>query len=175
MSSRREQLDADYCQVRWLRLYRPGPWRSAVLLLAAIGCVLIATSASVIISSGRSLGERLVLILVGIALAATAFALTSRGLAGGVWVRDAGVRISLIRRTMTLDWNDVAAVERRSGQVPVLGLPWRLMGEEVLLVTADQRAIRTGLASASLDFFGRPEAYDMAATALVDWWEAHRS
>ncbi|MEI7779931.1 MAG: hypothetical protein WCJ42_10940 [Actinomycetes bacterium] len=161
MEQPRPRLDADFVQERWVRLYRPGPWRAMTLVGAVIACVLISTSASVIIASGRSLGERLVLLAVGILVAGGSLWLTGRGMASGVWVRDAGIRINTLRSSAILAWSDVKAVEQ--------------LDTALALVTADGRRIATGISARSLDFLARPEAYEIASTALSDWWLKHRA
>ena len=160
MDQPRPRLDAEFLQEHWIRLYRPGPWRAMALFIAAIACVLLATSASVIMVTGRTIGERLVLAAIGILVAGGGLWLTGRWLASGVWIRDAGVRINSVRRSTILTWQEVQGIQD--------------VGRALTLNLHDGRTIPTGMSSRSLDFLARPEAYEIAATALTDWHGAHR-
>lgn len=167
-------LDEAYRQTRWLRPYRPGPWRLAlclailVLLLFMTMVSLIAAYASV---SFLELGLRAVIAAaVYVGLVWTVF----RVYLSGVWVTDDGVRMVRPFSTRMWAWRDIADVRSVPGSTRLLGSPVRVEGHAVFLVLSDGTDVETPLSNRSGDFLGRPEAYDMAATAVEGWLEQHR-
>jgi hypothetical protein len=167
-------LDEAYQQVRWVRPYRPGPWRiglCGVLLLvllygAAVGLLALLRS--------QSVADLVVRALLEVALFAAVVWGFVRTYVGGVWVTDAGVRVVGPTRVRQWTWAGVADVRSVHGGVRVLGTPVRAPGEVLVLVLADGTDVETPLTNRSPDFLGRPEAYDMAAGAVEGWLEQQR-
>ncbi len=167
-------VDDAYHQTKWVRPYRPGPYRVAVCLFLIV-VLLYATMASLLAVYGSfgipELGLRLLLaggiyvllVLVGV-----------RAYLSGVWVTDDGVRILRPLSTRAWRWADVADVRSVPGPTRLLGTPVRVGGHAVVLVLSDGTDVETPLADRSADFLGRAEAYDMAASAVEGWLEQHR-
>lgn len=170
-------LDHAYVQRRWTRLYRPGPWRAAVSVAAALTFALLASSAlSGTLAVPATWLQRIVVLLVAGLLVSGVGILVMRTLAAGVYVTDAAVRLLTVRRTVVLPWREVRDVRRVPGRVPLLDLPFLAVeGERLLLVLADGSDLPTPLTNRSADFAGRAEAYDVAALRLERWWLAGRS
>lgn len=170
-------LDLDYVQSRWVRLYRPGPWRVAVLVP---GVLLLAFATTVFMVAALSvrghLVNRLTVVLVGAAVLALLGLLVTRFTTAGVYVNDGGVKVLGILRSRVLPWRSVVDVRRVPGRQPVLGLPGLTRdGERVQLVLRDGSDLPTPIATLTADFAGRAEAYDIAALALDRWWQAGRT
>jgi hypothetical protein len=167
-------LDEAYQQVRWVRPYRPGPWR--VALCALLLLVLLYGTAVALLALLRS--ESLADLVVRVLLVVAVFAAVVWGLVRtyvcGVWVTDAGVRVVRPFGSREWTWAGVADVRSVPGAVRVLGTPVRARGEALVLVLADGTDVETPLTSRSPDFLGRPEAYDMAAGAVEGWLEQER-
>jgi hypothetical protein len=167
-------LDEAYRQTRWMRPYRPGPLRLAVCL-AIIVVLLFATMVSLIAAYGSA--SVVELGLRGVIAAAVYGALVwavFRAYLSGVWVTDDGVRIVRPMSTRAWPWRDIADVRSVPGSTRLLGTPVRVDGHAVVLVLSDGSDVETPLTDRSGDFLGRPEAYDMAATAVEGWLEQHR-
>jgi len=147
---------------RWNRLYRPGPIRVLLMGVAALATVTVTVAGSVVVFSAHFLGERLVLATILTVAVVSALWYTGRVLSAGVWVSDWGLRITTVKSSRRVPWSEVN-VERRSAPTDAVwctstgSVPWR-----------------TPVHDRSLDFVGRAEAYDIAANALVDWWQGHR-
>lgn len=169
-------LDDDYVQRKWVRLYRPGPWRTAVivptvLVLAFLTAVAMVAALSVPGSlAGRAFG-----LLVMAAFVAVLGTITARVMTVGVYVNDAAIRLLTLRSTRVVPWSRVVDVRRVPGPQPLLGMPWLPRhGERVLLVLADGSDLPTPVTTMSPDFAGRAEAYDVSALALERWWHDSR-
>jgi hypothetical protein len=167
-------LDDAYRQTRWVRPYRPGPFRLAACL-AIVVVLLFATMVSLIAAYGSGsvleLGLRgVIAALVYVGLVWTVF----RAYLSGVWVTDEGVRVVRPWSTRAWRWGDIADVRSVPGSTRLLGTPVRVDGHVVVLVFSDGSDVETPLTDRSGDFLGRPEAYDMAATAVEGWLEQHR-
>ncbi|MFI9807915.1 hypothetical protein ACIHEJ_26720 [Streptomyces sp. NPDC052301] len=151
---------------RWRRPYRPGPWRVAMaalgLLLASFvlfGAVLIALTGSVS-SAGAVLGA-------GLALIAGALRL----LRMGVWVSGRGLRQVRFLVTRTVPWARVASLRTVQQPVRWVGLPRTVQGQALVLVRKDPGAGDAPplLTTHTLDFLGRPSAFDRAADVVEAW------
>ncbi|MEV6839663.1 hypothetical protein AB0N17_35080 [Streptomyces sp. NPDC051133] len=151
---------------RWRRPYRPGPWRVGVaalgLLLASFvlfGAVLIALTGSAS-SAGAVLGA-------GLALVAGALRL----LRMGVWVSGRGLRQVRFLVTRTVPWARVVSLRTVQQPVRWVGLPRTVQGQALALVRKDRGAGDTPplLTTHSLDFLGRPAAFDRAADVVEAW------
>ncbi len=170
-------LDHDYVQTRWVRLYRPGPWRVAVLVPAAL---VLAFAASIVLVAVLAVRVHPVLHLGTLLVAALVLAglglLLTRAMTSGVYVNDQGVRVVSLRRSRVMRWDEVVDVRRVAGPQAVFGLPMvRQDGERVLLILRGGSDVPTPVATGAADFAGRAEAYDIAASALERWWQAGRA
>lgn len=169
-----EPKDHAYVQRKWVRLYRPGPLRALVIALATIGCVLLALSGAVVVSASSALGTRTVLAVVTLGVLGLGLWLTSRGMTAGVAVRDAGLRLTTWRTRTEVEWRQVSDIRRITTLQRLAGTPAHREGELVEVVLKNGRAVRSPVAEHGVDFVGRPEAYEIAATALIDWWAQSR-
>ncbi|MDN0201245.1 PH domain-containing protein [Streptomyces sp. S.PNR 29] len=156
---------------RWLRPYRPGPWRvgAAALLLLLASFVLFA---AVIIAATGPLSEGGV--VFGIALAFIAVAL--RLLRVGVWVSARGLRHVGFFGTRTAPWEQVVSVRTLQQPVRWLGLPRTVQGQALVLVRRGRAAdaVPPLLTTHNADFLARPEAFDRAADSVEVWAEEYR-
>ena len=167
-------VDDGYRQVRWVRPYRPGPfrWAAAVALLVLLfwgGLVAFALLTGA--TSIEDLGLRAVLaglIYVGLAV------LAARCFLAGVWVTDDAVQVRRLLSTRTWPWSEVADVRVLTGTAPLLGTPVRVSGRVSALVLSNGSDIVTPVGSGSPDFLGRAEAFTMAAEAVEGWFEQAR-
>jgi hypothetical protein len=167
-------LDEAYRQTRWVRPYRPGPYRMATCLLV-VTFLLFATMVSLLAAYGS--GSILELGLRGVIGAAVYVGLlwaVFRTYLTGVWVTDESVRVVRPLSTRVWRWRDVADVRSVPGSTRLLGSPVRVDGHAVYLVLSDGTDVETPVSDRSGDFLGRAEAYDMAATAVEGWLEQHR-
>lgn len=167
-------VDEAYRQTRWLRPYRPGPYRVAVCLFL-LALLMYATMVSLLAVYGSGgipeLGLRIIIagvVYAGLVLAAV------RAFLSGVWVTDAGVRVVRPLSTRVWTWADIADVRSVPGPTRLLGTPVRVGGNSVFLVLSDGTDVETPLADRSADFLGRAEAYDMASSAVEGWLEQNR-
>jgi hypothetical protein len=151
---------------RWRRPYRPGPWRvgvaALVLLLASF--VLFSAVALALTGSASSAGA-----VVGGACVVIAGAL--RLLRMGVWVSGRGLRHVGFLVTRTAPWARVVSVRTVQQPVRWLGLPRTVQGQALVLVRGDRPAEDTPplLTTHTLDFLGRPAAFDRAADTVEAW------
>ncbi|MER6071981.1 hypothetical protein ABT187_24645 [Streptomyces sp. NPDC001817] len=155
----------------WRRPYRPGPWRVAVaalvLLLASFvlfAAVAIALTGSV--SSGGAVLTGGVVIIAG----------ALRLLRMGVWVSGRGLRHVGFLVTRTVPWARVVSVRTVQQPVRWLGLPRTVQGQALALVRQDRPAEDTPplLTTHTLDFLGRPAAFDRAADTVEAWAAENR-
>ena len=170
---RQGPVDDAYVQQRWMRPYRPGPLRVAasLLLLGALGLVLqVALLTTFRAPSALDVAIRAVSAVVLLAVLAVGF---SRCFLSGVWVSDHRVRVLRPLSTRVWSWAEVADVRSVAGPTRLLGGPIAISGLVVVLVLRDGTDVVTPVSSRSPDFLARPEAYDMAATALEGWWQAN--
>ncbi|UFR01915.1 hypothetical protein KBP30_12285 [Streptomyces sp. Go40/10] len=157
---------------RWRRPYRPGPWRvgvsALVLLLASF--VLFAAVLTALTGSPSTAA-----VVLGAGLVIVAGAL--RLLRMGVWVSGRGLRRTGFLVTRTVPWARVVSVRTVQQPVRWLGLPRTVQGQALALVRKDRPAEDTPplLTTHSLDFLGRPVAFDRAADTVEAWAaENHR-
>jgi Bacterial PH domain len=167
-------LDDAYRQTRWVRPYRPGPYRVAVCL-GIVVVLLFATMVSMIAAYGSASVLELGLrgVIAAIVYGGLVWAVF-RAYLSGVWVTDESVRVVRPLSTRAWRWGDVADVRSVPGSTRLLGTPVRVDGHAVVLVLSDGSDVETPLSDRSGDFLGRSEAYDMAATAVEGWLEQHR-
>lgn len=167
---RHRPVDGDYVQDRPVRLHRPGPWRSALVLVLAMLTTWSALAAAVAVAGARGLLiKALVLVVVGLPVAALVW-VTSRVLAVGPYVTDRALRQNRVLSHAEVDWTEVVDVRRVPGPVRVLGVGPHVTGEQVVVVLRDGSDLDTSVTTHSPDFLGRAEAYDVAALAVERWW-----
>ncbi|MGW1917431.1 hypothetical protein ACWCQS_43920 [Streptomyces sp. NPDC002076] len=151
---------------RWRRPYRPGPWRVAVAALALLlaSFVLFAAVAIALTGSVSSAGA----IFVGALLV---IAGSLRLLRMGVWVSGRGLRHVGFLVTRTAPWARVLSVRTVQQPVRWLGLPRTVQGQALTLVRRERAAEDTSelLTTHTLDFLGRPAAFDRAADTVEAW------
>jgi hypothetical protein len=151
---------------RWRRPYRPGPWRvgMAALVLLFASFVLFAAVAVALTDSLSSAAA-----VLGAALVVLAGAL--RLLRMGVWVSSRGLRQVGFLVTRTTPWARVISVRTVQQPVRWLGLPRTVQGQALMLVRKDRPAEDTPplLTTHTLDFLGRPAAFDRAADTVEAW------
>lgn len=149
---------------QWMRPYRPGPYRvaGAALLLMLAAYLLVA---ALIVGMSSTLVESWSIIVGAVLVIAYALRL----LRIGIWVSDLGMRQVMLLRTITMRWDEIAAV--RTSQQPVrwLGLPRTVQGQAVLITRTDGRTLNELLTDHNADFLGRGDAFDIAADKVEDW------
>ncbi|GAA3117367.1 hypothetical protein [Streptomyces echinatus] len=155
----------------WRRPYRPGPWRVGV---AALGLLLASfvLFAAVLIALTGSASSGGVVLVVGLAIVASSLRL----LRMGVWVSRRGLRRTGFLMTRTMPWARVVSVRTVQQPVRWLGLPRTVQGQALALVRKDRSAEDTPplLTTHSLDFLGRPVAFDRAADVVEAWAAENR-
>ncbi|MEU6668199.1 hypothetical protein [Streptomyces sp. NPDC046727] len=156
---------------RWRRPYRPGPWRVAVAALWLLLASLVLFAAVLIALTG-SLSTAGAVLVAGLAIVACALRL----LRMGVWVSRRGLRRTGFLLTRTVPWARVVSVRTVQQPVRWLGLPRTVQGQALELVRKDRRAEDTPplLTTHTLDFLGRPVAFDRAADAVEAWAAENR-
>ncbi|MER6025661.1 hypothetical protein [Streptomyces sp. NPDC001851] len=151
---------------RWRRPYRPGPWRvaAAALVLLFASFVLFAAVALALTDSVSSGGAVFAAALVVIAGAL-------RLLRMGVWVNGRGLRQVGFLVTRTAPWARVVSVRTVQQPVRWLGLPRTVQGQALVLVRKERGAGEPAplLTTHTLDFLGRPAAFDRAADVVEAW------
>lgn len=171
---RHRPLDGDFVQERAVRLHRPGPWRTALVVALAILTTWSALAAAVAVAGARGLALKALVLLVAMIPVGALVWVTSRVLAVGPYVNDRMLRQTRVLSLTEVGWSDVADVRRVRMRVPVLGIGPRVDGERVVVVLRDGSELETTISTVSADFLGRAEAYDVAALGLDRWWHASR-
>ncbi|OLZ67006.1 hypothetical protein AV521_26885 [Streptomyces sp. IMTB 2501] len=151
---------------RWRRPYRPGPWRvgMAALVLLLASFVLFA---AVLIALTGSVPSAATVLVVALLVIAGALRL----LRMGVWVSRRGLRHVGFLVTRTAPWARVISVRTVQQPVRWLGLPRTVQGQALALVRKDRPAEDTPplLTTHTMDFLGRPAAFDRAADTVEAW------
>jgi len=151
-------------QDRWMRPYRPGPWRVAIsalsLVLASylLFAALIMTLADGVSSAGVVLPVAVLLIVAALRL-----------LRVGVWLSGKGLRQVRYFATVTIPWGKVGTVRTAQQPVRVLGLPLSLQGQALVITRRGGKPLKPLLTDHNSDFLGRVEAFDIAADAIEGW------
>ena len=171
---RHRPLDGDYVQVTPVRLHRPGPWRTLLVVVLAAVTTWTALAAAVAVAGAHGLGVKLVVLAVAMVPVGLLIWITSRVLAVGTYVSDRYLRQTRVLSLTDVDWVDIADVRRVPGRVRLLGIGPAVDGERVLVVLRDGSDLATTVTTASPDFLGRGEAYDQAALAVERWWTETR-
>ncbi|MQY39215.1 hypothetical protein SRB17_72370 [Streptomyces sp. RB17] len=151
---------------RWRRPYRPGPWRVGVAALVLLLASFVMFSA-VAIALTRSVSSAGAVLIAGLVVIAGALRL----LRMGVWVSGRGLRHVGLLMTRTVPWARVVSVRTVQQPVRWLGLPRAVQGQALTLVRKDRPAEDTSplLTTHTLDFLGRPAAFDRAADTVEAW------
>lgn len=171
---RHRPVDGDFVQQKPVRLHRPGPWRTALVVLLAVLTTWSALAAAVAVSGARGLGTKALVLVIAMLPVGLLVWVTSRVLAVGPYVSDRLLRQTRVLSLTEVDWSEVADVRRVRDRVPVLGIGPRVDGERIVVVLRDGSDLATTVTTASADFLGRPEAYDVAALAVERWWNESR-
>ncbi|WP_333768813.1 hypothetical protein [Streptomyces sp. IBSBF 2435] len=153
-------LDED----RWMRPYRPGPWRVATAALALMLASYLLFAALIMAAAGDPQGAAVCLLVAALVIGATL-----RLLRVGVWVSGKGLRQTGFFGTVTVPWRKVASVRTAQQPVRVLGLPRSVQGQALIITRKGGEPLRTQLTDHNADFLGRVEAFDMAADAIEGW------
>ena len=143
-------VDAQFRQVRMIRIPARGPWR--LLLLVMLTLLLVMFGGVAIMGSA---GAGLIPVLLTGAALASALLILLRGWATGTYVNDGGFAIRRMFTTRIGPWSSVANTESRAGRVA--------------LKLTDGSTVATHIARNSLDTWLRPSAYDAAAIAIENW------
>ncbi|WNI19828.1 hypothetical protein RLT57_24330 [Streptomyces sp. ITFR-21] len=151
-------------QDRWMRPYRPGPWRVGTAALALMLAAYLLFAALIMGLAGGRSGAVTVLLAALAVIAATL-----RLLRTGVWLSGKGVRQVGYFSTVTLPWGRVGTVRTAQQPVKVLGLPRTVQGQALLVSRRGGAALRPLLTDHNADFLGRIEAFDIAADAIESW------
>ncbi|WP_433893120.1 hypothetical protein [Streptomyces sp. CA-111067] len=151
-------------QDRWMRPYRPGPWRVAVAALLLVLASYLLFAALIMVAAGGVQGAG-----VCLAVALLVIVGTLRLLRVGVWVSGKGLRQTGYFSTVTIPWRQVTSVRTAQQPVRVLGLPRSVQGQALLISRRGGGSLRVLMTDHNADFLGRVEAFDMAADAIEGW------
>lgn len=151
-------------QDRWMRPYRPGPWRVATAALLLMLASYLLFAALIMAAAGGTQGA-----VMCLAVALAVIAGTLRLLRVGVWVSGKGLRQAGFFATTTVPWNQITSVRTAQQPVRVLRLPRSVQGQALLIVRRGGGPLRPMLTDHNADFLGRVEAFDMAADAIEGW------
>lgn len=158
-------VDADYVQVRPVRLTPRGPIRWALLLVGTVG--LAATTGSAILAALAA--PMTVGAFLGAAVSATALVLILRGWVVGTYVNDSGATIDTLWRRRFVPWASIVDSPCAEMRVPLAGLPLFVPGRRVIVELDDGTTVPTHLYTTSPDLLGRPEAFDVACERWANW------
>jgi hypothetical protein len=167
-------VDDAYVQARWVRPYRPGPFRVGACLLLLVLLAYLTVGGLLAMYGSRGYADLAARTLIAGVVFVLLVLLLVRTYLAGVWVTDHHVRVLRLLSTRVWGWTDVADVRSVPGPARVLGLPLRVPGRTVVLVLTDGSDVETPVDDRSPDFLGRVEAYDMASGAVEGWLGQHR-
>ena len=151
-------------QERWMRPYRPGPWRVGAAALALMLAAYLMFAALIMVAAGSVQGAGLCL-----GVAVLVIVSTLRLLRVGVWLSGKGLRLVRFFGTVTLPWRQVGGVRTAQQPVKVLGLPRTVQGQALVITRRGGEPLRTLVTDHNADFLGRVEAFDIAADAIEGW------
>ncbi|WP_405588667.1 hypothetical protein [Streptomyces sp. NBC_01190] len=149
---------------RWLRPYRPGPWRVVTAALAFLLASYLLIAALIMALAGEGAGAGGLLLVAVLLIVATL-----RLLRVGVWLSGKGVRQVGYFTTVTVPWSRVASVRTAQQPVKVIGLPRTVQGQALVVTRKGGQQLRALLTDHNADFLGRVEAFDIAADAIESW------
>jgi hypothetical protein len=167
---RHRPVDGDYVQARPVRLHRPGPWRTGLVIVMALVAAWVGLAAVLAVSVAHGLATKLIVGAVAMVPVLLVYWFTARVLSVGVYATDATVRQNHLLTAVESDWADVVDVRRVAGPVRLLGVGPKVAGEQVFVVLRDGSDIATSITTHGADFLLRPESYDQAALAVEHWW-----
>ncbi len=170
---RHRPVDAAYVQTAYVRLHRPGPWRTALFVVLAFTAAWGSLAVVLAVTVARTLPAKLVVLAVAALPLMFLFWISARVLSVGVYANDRSLKQNFVRTAVECDWGDVADVRRVPDRVRLLGLGPRADGERVFVILRDGDEIATSITTHSPDFLLRPEAFDQAALVVERWWQ-HR-
>lgn len=149
---------------RWMRPYRPGPWRVGVAALALMLAAYLLFAALIMVAAGSLNGAVTCLVFAVLVIVATL-----RLLRVGVWLSGKGLRQVGFFGTVTVPWAKLGTVRTAQQPVKVLGLPRTVMGQALVITRRGGGPLRTLMTDHNSDFLGRVEAFDIAADAIEGW------
>ncbi|WP_225846560.1 hypothetical protein [Streptomyces sp. HPF1205] len=149
---------------RWLRPYRPGPWRVGTAALALVLVSYLLFAAVIMVAAGSVSGAGTCAVVAVLVMVAAL-----RLLRMGVWLSGKGLRQTGFLRTVTVRWQNVSSVRTAQQPVKVLGLPRTVQGQALLVTRRGGQPLRPLLTDHNADFLGRVEAFDIAADAIEGW------
>lgn len=149
---------------RWMRPYRPGPWRVGMAALALMLASYLMFAALIMVAAGSVRGAGLCL-----GLAVLVIVVTLRLLRVGIWLSGKGVRQVGFFATSTVPWRQVGTVRTAQQPVKVLGMPRTVQGQALVISRRGGEPLRTLVTDHNADFLGRVEAFDIAADAIEGW------
>jgi hypothetical protein len=149
---------------RWMRPYRPGPWRVGVAALALMLAAYMLFASLIMVAAGSVNGAVTCLVV-----AFTVIVCTLRLLRVGVWLSGKGLRQVGFFSTVTVPWSKVGTVRTAQQPVKVLGLPRTVQGQALLITRRGGAPLRIMMTDHNADFLGRVEAFDIAADAIEGW------
>jgi hypothetical protein len=167
---RHRPVDGEYVQARPVRLHRPGPWRTGLVIVMALVAAWVGLAAVLAVSVAHGLATKLIVGAVAMVPVLLVYWFTARVLSVGVYATDATVRQNHLLTAVESDWADVVDVRRVAGPVRLLGVGPKVAGEQVFVVLRDGSDIATSITTHGADFLLRPESYDQAALAVEHWW-----
>jgi hypothetical protein len=133
---------------------------------------LITTAAAGAAIMAAIVSRELVPTIITAGVAATAIFLILRGWVVGTFVSDDAVRIESTWRRREMPWSDIQASATPHERCPLLGIPLRVAGERVVLMTVSGDRVPTHIYTTSPDLWLRPEAFDIARLRLDRWTTA---
>ncbi|MFC6237946.1 hypothetical protein [Longivirga aurantiaca] len=172
---RHRPVDGDYVQSAYIRLHRPGPWRTALVVVLAFTTAWASLAVVLAVTVARTFPAKLTVLAVAALPLMVLYLLTARILSVGVYANDRSLKQNRVRSAYECDWVDVVDVRRVVERVRVLGLGPRADGERMVVVMRDGDEIATTITTHSPDFFLRSEAFDQAALAVERWWQQGRA
>ena len=136
--------------------------------------MMVAATSITLATQSRGLVTLAIVGALSIAAILLASTFTVRVLSAGVYVTDFGVRLLTLRTERVHAWTEIADVRRVSVSKRPLGLLPTREAQCVVMVSRGGDDIDAHLSTVGPDFFGRPEAYDIAALSLERWWRDGR-
>lgn len=149
---------------RWMRPYRPGPWRVGTAALALMLASYLLFASVIMVAAGNVGGAG-----VCLGCAVLVIVATLRLLRMGVWLSGKGLRQTRFFSTVTVRWQQVSSVRTAQQPVKVMGLPRTVQGQALLISRRGGEPLRPLLTDHNADFLGRVEAFDIAADAVEGW------
>lgn len=151
-------------QDRWIRPYRPGPWRVATAALTLMLASYLLFAALIMAAAGNTSGAEVLVLAALLVIAGTL-----RLLRVGVWVSGRGLRQTGFFGTVTVPWRKIDSVRTAQQPVKVMGLPRSVQGQALIVTRRGGASLRPQLTDHNADFLGRVEAFDRAADAIEGW------